>query len=103
MREKCLVIGAAMLDMIMEIERLPRSGEDVYARNQCMTVGGCAYNAADILKHFQAAYTLFAPIGTGMYAGFIEAELKKSGHISQMRWTMDIPCAWWKQTESVPF
>ncbi len=85
MREKCLVIGAAMLDMIMEIERLPRSGEDVYARNQCMTVGGCAYNAADILKHFRAAYTLFAPIGTGMYAGFIEAELKKSGHISAIK------------------
>lgn len=85
MREKCLVIGAAMLDIIMEIDRLPKSGEDMYAKTQSMTVGGCAYNAADILKHFQVEHTFFAPIGTGMYAGFIEKELEKSGHISAIK------------------
>lgn len=85
MREKCLVIGAAMLDIIMEIDRLPKSGEDVYAKNQNMAVGGCAYNAADILKHFHVEHTFFAPIGTGMYASFIEEELKKSGHVSAIK------------------
>ena len=78
----CLVIGAAMLDIIMEIDRLPVSGEDVYARTQSMTVGGCAYNVADILKHFQTDYTLFAPVGTGMYAAFIETQLHRSGNES---------------------
>lgn len=85
MRDKCLVIGAAMLDIIMEIDRLPKSGEDIYAKSQSMTVGGCAYNAADILKHFHVKHTLFAPVGTGMYASFIEEELKKSGHASAIK------------------
>lgn len=87
MRDKCLIIGAAILDIIMEIHRLPKSGEDVYAKNQNMTVGGCAYNAADILKHFRINHTFFAPVGTGMYAGFIEEELKKSGHVSAVKST----------------
>ena len=63
--KKCLVIGAAMLDIVMQIDELPKKGEDVYAKSQTMTVGGCAYNVADIMKHFAVPYTLFAPIGTG--------------------------------------
>ena len=85
MRDKCLIIGAAMLDIIMEIDRLPKSGEDIYAKSQDMTVGGCAYNASDILKHFKVKHTFFAPVGMGMYAGFIEKELEKSGHVSAVK------------------
>ena len=82
MGKGCIVIGAAMLDIVMEIDRIPKSGTDVYAKGQSMMVGGCAYNVADILKHFGVNYTLFAPIGTGMYADFIRKELKKAGHES---------------------
>ena len=78
MGKGCIVIGAAMLDIVMEIDRIPKSGTDVYAKGQSMMVGGCAYNVADILKHFGVNYTLFAPIGTGMYADFIRKELKKA-------------------------
>ncbi|MDO4313396.1 MAG: PfkB family carbohydrate kinase [Eubacteriales bacterium] len=85
MGKKCLVIGAAMLDIIMEIDRLPKSGEDVYAGAQSMTVGGCAYNVADIMKHFKVEHTFFAPVGTGMYAGFVEKELERTGHRSVVK------------------
>ena len=68
MGKGCIVIGAAMLDIVMEIDKIPKSGTDVYAKGQTMMVGGCAYNVADILKHFGTNYTLFAPVGTGMYA-----------------------------------
>lgn len=82
--KKCLVIGAAMLDIVMQIERLPKTGEDVYAKSQEMTVGGCAYNVADIQKHFQAPYTLFAPVGTGIYADIIGKKLGQAGHKSPL-------------------
>lgn len=85
MEKGCLVIGAAMLDIIMEIDRLPVSGEDIYARAQSMTVGGCAYNVAGILQHFHVEHTLFAPVGTGMYADYIEKELEKGGHHSPVK------------------
>lgn len=83
--KKCLVIGAAMLDIVMKMDRLPRSGEDVYADSQEMTVGGCAYNVADIMKHFQVPYTLFAPIGKGIYSEIISKKLKEAGHESMIR------------------
>lgn len=85
--KKCLVIGAAMLDISMHINRLPKSGEDVYAENQEIKVGGCAFNVADILRHFRIPYTLFAPIGTGMYADLITDNLKKSGQASPIHST----------------
>lgn len=80
--KKCLVIGAAMLDIVMQIDELPKKGEDVYAKSQTMTVGGCAYNVADIMKHFAVPYTLFAPIGTGIYASMIREKLKQAEHES---------------------
>ena len=48
MGKGCIVIGAAMLDIVMEIDRIPKSGTDVYAKGQSMMVGGCAYNVANI-------------------------------------------------------
>ena len=45
MGKGCIVIGAAMLDIVMEIDQIPKSGTDVYAKGQTMMVGGCAYNA----------------------------------------------------------
>lgn len=83
--KKVLIIGAAMLDLVLQVEKLPRRGEDTYASTQEMTVGGCAYNVADIVKRFRVPYTLFAPIGSGFYASFIEQELKKKGHESVIR------------------
>lgn len=80
--KKCLVLGAIMLDIILEIDRLPQTGEDIYAKSQSMTLGGCAYNVASILKHFKIPYTLFSPIGNGIYANYIQNELKKIGHKS---------------------
>ena len=43
---KTLVIGAAIIDIIMKIKRLPKSGEDILCSETVSTVGGCAYNVA---------------------------------------------------------
>lgn len=83
--KKCLVVGAAMLDIVMQIEKLPERGDDAYAESQTMSVGGCAYNVADILKHFQIPYTLFAPVGSGMYADMVRKKLKAAGHESPIQ------------------
>ena len=34
MGKGCIVIGAAMLDIVMEIDQIPKSGTDVYAKGQ---------------------------------------------------------------------
>lgn len=82
--KKCLVIGAAMLDIVMNIDTLPKAGDDVYASSQEMTIGGCAYNVADILKHFAVPYTLLAPTGNGPYGELIATKLVWAGHKSPL-------------------
>lgn len=69
-----------MVDAVMEIDRLPHSGGDVYAKSQTMTVGGCGFNVADILRHFNADYDFLCPIGTGFYATIAAQALQKHGH-----------------------
>lgn len=82
--KKSLIIGGVLLDIVVQLDRLPKKGEELHANSQEMKVGGCAYNVADILKNFQVPYTLFAPIGEGVYAGLIEGKLKENGHESPL-------------------
>ena len=83
--KKCLVIGATMLDIVANLDSLPVRGGDAYIKQQKMMLGGCAYNVASILKHFNIPNTLFAPIGSGMYASFIENKLKEEGYSSPIK------------------
>lgn len=75
--KKVLVIGAIVLDIIVEMKSLPKTGEDVCINSQTMSLGGCAYNVVQILEALNTPYTLFAPIGTGIYSDFITKELEK--------------------------
>lgn len=40
---RTLVVGAAIVDLMMKIDRLPKSGEDIPCRETKTVVGGCAY------------------------------------------------------------
>lgn len=73
--DKCLVIGAACLDIMMEIDRLPISGEDIVIKNEYNVVGGCAFNVANVLKEFNIPFSLLVPVGTGKYADIIKEAL----------------------------
>lgn len=78
--KKILVIGSTVVDVIIELmEHLPKTGEDVHVRRQHMSLGGCAFNVSDSIRHFQVPYILFSPVGTGIYGYFVREELKKRG------------------------
>ena len=83
--KKCLVIGATMLNLTLFIDWLPSPGDNIYGQSQTMALGGCAYNVADILKHFKIPYDLFAPVGTGVYADIITRKLTDAGHKSLIK------------------
>lgn len=74
-----LAVGAIMVDMVCRVPRLPRSGEGIVADEVRATVGGCAFNAANVLRQLGAPYRLFAPVGDGVFAGFAERELAGRG------------------------
>ena len=77
---KTLVIGAAIIDIIMKIKRLPKSGEDILCSETVSTVGGGAYNVAGTLRGFGVDHDLFVPVGRGMYGDMIAGDLEKLGY-----------------------
>ena len=78
--KKILVIGSTVVDVIVNlVNHLPKTGEDVHIKSQHMSLGGCAYNVSDSIRHFGVPYILFSPVGKGTYGNFVREELKKRG------------------------
>jgi sugar/nucleoside kinase (ribokinase family) len=46
---------------------------------QSISLGGCAFNSANIIRQLGQSYRLFAPIGKGVYADYISSELASRG------------------------
>lgn len=72
---KTLVVGSAIIDIIMKIDRLPLSGEDIICNGTQTVVGGCAYNVASTLKNMNCKHDLCVPVGSGNYANIIKNKL----------------------------
>lgn len=77
---KTLVIGAAMFEMLMKLEALPKTGEDVLCSESGIIIGGCAYNVASTLRNMGCAHDLCVPIGKGPYSEIVAAELERCGY-----------------------
>jgi sugar/nucleoside kinase (ribokinase family) len=77
--DKTLIIGAAMVDNMLELDRLPAPGEDIFARNEQRLVGGCALNVATVLKAFNVPYELLVPVGNGRNAAIVREEMLARG------------------------
>ena len=77
--KQTLVIGSAVVDVIINIPHLPKTGEDVHITRQTRSLGGCAYNVSDILRHFCVPYSLCTAVGSGIYGDFVAKELEKRG------------------------
>ena len=71
---KTLVVGSAMIDMLMLIDRIPKSGEDVLCKENKVMVGGCAYNVASTLRNLECEHDLCVPVGTAPYANIVREE-----------------------------
>ncbi len=79
MKKPVLIIGSTCVDIIINIDHLPATEENLRPSSQSMALGGCAFNVANILRQTGAAYTFLTPVGSGIYGDFVEKELKKKG------------------------
>ena len=82
--KKILVIGSTVADIIINLDFLPTTAQDVHVKSQSMSLGGCAHNVADMIRHFGVPYTLFSPVGTGLYGDFVRNQLASKGLASPM-------------------
>ncbi|GKU30545.1 carbohydrate kinase family protein [Clostridium folliculivorans] len=77
--KKSLIIGSTVLDIIINIEKLPTTTEDCHINGQTMSIGGCAFNVQNIINLFEVPYVFCSPIGTGIYGDYVASQLKKLG------------------------
>ncbi len=77
--KQVLVIGSTVTDVILHVDHLPGTGEDVHVIRQTMSLGGCAYNVSHMIRHFQVPCILFSPVGTGIYGQFVRDALAEKG------------------------
>ncbi len=77
--KQTLVIGSAVVDVIVNIPHLPKTGEDVHISSQTRSLGGCAYLVSDVLRHFAVPYSLCTAVGTGIYGEFVHKKLQERG------------------------
>lgn len=83
--KKVLVIGSTAVDIIVNLDHLPTTGEDLNIISQTMSLGGCPYNVANIIRHFDVPCFHMSPVRTGVYASFIEKELAKQGLVAPVK------------------
>lgn len=80
-----MVIGSTCVDIIINIDHLPKTEEDIHPSGQSMALGGCAYNVASMIKLIYSLnipvtpVALVSPVGSGFYGEYVERELIKNG------------------------
>lgn len=77
--KKILVIGSTVADVVVNLDVLPKTAEDVHIKSQRVVLGGCAHNVSDMIGHFGVPYELFSPVGTGLYGDFVRSRLAEKG------------------------
>lgn len=74
-----LIIGSTCVDVIINIPHLPVTQEDIHPTAQTMSLGGCSYNVAYIVRLFDVPCTHISPVGTGMYGDYVAKCLTEAG------------------------
>ena len=70
-----LFIGSVVLDMVVQLDHLPKLKEDINTEGVKLSVGGCSRNACQIVKHFGLPTISCSPIGTGPFASLLRSLL----------------------------
>ena len=60
MENQVLVIGSTCVDVIIRVDHLPHTEENLHPESQRFAIGGCAYNVANILGRAGAPTTCTA-------------------------------------------
>lgn len=76
---KILFIGVTCVDVVINVDRLPKTAEDVVVFGQQMTLGGCAFNAFWAARAAGADAVLLSPVGGGAYGDFVRSNLAAEG------------------------
>ena len=76
-KKKVLILGSAFVDVLIKTPCMPVSGGDLRGDFQAAKVGGCSFNAADVLAKLHLPFDALLPIGEGMMADLVRTEFAR--------------------------
>ncbi len=76
-KRKVLIIGSVLADVLVKVDTMPVSGGDLTGHDPHIKIGGCSFNAADVLVKLGLPLTTLLPIGEGPWARTITAEFMR--------------------------
>lgn len=76
---KMLFVGVTCADVVINVDRLPRTAQDVIVYGQKTMLGGCAFNAFSVAHALGEPALLFSPVGTGAFGDFVRKGLEAEG------------------------
>lgn len=77
--KRLLIIGSTCVDVILRLDHLPTTGEDMHPV-QRFAMGGCAFNVAQVPKAYDVDLHFVTPIGDhGVFSDFVRAHLGNAG------------------------
>ena len=80
-----LVIGSTCVDVILRVDHLPKTEENIHPQSQRFAIGGCAYNVANILGRAGADMTFITPVGRkGVFGPFVREALRDQGYATMI-------------------
>lgn len=74
-----LIIGSTCVDVIINVDHLPSTEEDIHPTSQTMSLGGCAYNVSCMMRLLGSSHTFISPVGGGIYGDYVAKQLKTMG------------------------
>lgn len=77
--KKILVIGSLNLDMVVNVDHTPATGETILSNNMEMIPGGKGANQACAAGYLGADITMLGAVGNDMYADILLKSLRKAG------------------------
>lgn len=75
--DELLIIGSTCVDIIINLERLPHTGEDLQPQSQTLAIGGCGWNVFRAARLSGASPIFLSPVGTGIYGDMVAQEFAK--------------------------
>lgn len=80
-----LVIGSTCVDVILRVDHLPKTEENIHPQSQRFAIGGCAFNVANILGRAGADMTFITPVGRkGVFGPFVREALAPLGYATMI-------------------
>lgn len=83
MTGRLVLLGSVLVDLVLEVPRLPPRGGDVLARASLATAGG-GFNVLSAAARLGLPATLAGPVGTGPFADIVRAALSAEGIIEAL-------------------